>query len=278
MAPQILKSLTVAAGLLASVSLAAPAKTPVVEVWETVTDVVVETVVITKTVNGVPGAPKTIAPPPVPKEKSYQTHTVDAYPVDTPTTVAPGEFHSKPTTTATPQYEASPSPSPPPQTTTQQAPPPPPPSPSPPSPSPSPSPPPPPPAPPAPAPAPAPKPPTSPIVPLPVGGGGSCTKAAPCTGDFTFYDGGLGACGNQVDTYGEDAIALPFDLMGALSNKNPYCGQTVTISYNGVTHTAVVKDKCMGCYGGSIDMTRCLFEKFASEGQGRVSGVEWWFN
>jgi hypothetical protein len=66
-------------------------------------------------------------------------------------------------------------------------------------------------------------------------------------GEITFYDGGLGACGTVVDTYAEDAIALPVGFMGSLSNSNPLCGRTVTIKYKGVTSTATVKDKCMGC-------------------------------
>ncbi|OJD09545.1 hypothetical protein ACJ73_10237 [Blastomyces percursus] len=47
MAPNILKSLTVAAGLLASASIAAPVNHRVV--WETVTELVEETVMVTST-------------------------------------------------------------------------------------------------------------------------------------------------------------------------------------------------------------------------------------
>ena len=79
---------------------------------------------------------------------------------------------------------------------------------------------------------------------------------------MTFYDGGgaLGSCGEPIiDT--ELAIALPVGFMGAASNNNKYCGKTVNIKYNGITQTATVKDKCGGCQGHSIDMTRGLFEK-----------------
>ncbi|OAX77060.1 hypothetical protein ACJ72_08645, partial [Emergomyces africanus] len=64
---------------------------------------------------------------------------------------------------------------------------------------------------------------------------------------MTFYDGGLGACGTNVDTHSELAIALPVGLMGNRSNDNPLCGKTVTIKFRGKTATATVKDKCMGC-------------------------------
>ncbi|KAK2745956.1 hypothetical protein FQN55_006028 [Onygenales sp. PD_40] len=265
MAPQILKSLTVAAGLLASISMGAPVQR--LEVWETVTELATATVYKTVTVDGVPEAPKTILPPSVTPKKSYKTSTIS---VSAPT-VAPGKFAPKTTTTSTsvpaytPPAYTPPAYTPPPAPTTTKAPVPPPP------------PPPPPPAPtttkPAPPPAPEPTPPGN-------GGnpGGPCSSDSPCTGEFTFYDGGLGACGTQVDTYGEDAIALPFGLMGTLSNTNPYCGQTVTITYKGKTVKAKVKDKCMGCYGNAIDMTRSLFYKFASEGDGRVAGAEWYFD
>ncbi|EGC42057.1 hypothetical protein HCEG_01419 [Histoplasma capsulatum var. duboisii H88] len=71
---------------------------------------------------------------------------------------------------------------------------------------------------------------------------------------------------------------MPVGLMGDLSNSNPYCGKMVTITYGGKTVTAMVKDKCMGCKGGSIDMTQHLFVQFADMGEGRLSGVQWWFN
>lgn len=65
---------------------------------------------------------------------------------------------------------------------------------------------------------------------------------------MTFYDGGLGACGGDVDTHGEDAVALSHELMtGSNGNESPYCGKTISISYGGKVVKAVVKDKCMGC-------------------------------
>ncbi|KLJ10041.1 hypothetical protein EMPG_14536 [Blastomyces silverae] len=95
---------------------------------------------------------------------------------------------------------------------------------------------------------------------------------------MTFYDGGVGSCGVNVKTFAEDAIAMPVGLMGNLSNDNPFCGQKVNVKFRGKTFTATVRDKCIGCKGGDIDMTRSLFYKFAHEDEGRLAGVEWWFD
>ena len=54
------------------------------------------------------------------------------------------------------------------------------------------------------------------------------------------------------------------------------CGKSVTIEYNGVTQTGKVIDKCMGCDNTSIDLSRALFESFASLAEGRVSGATWY--
>lgn len=106
-------------------------------------------------------------------------------------------------------------------------------------------------------------------------------ETAACQGDITYYDGGLGACGVNVDPAG-NGIALPYEFMGTESNDNPYCGKTLTI-YNpatGQSAQATVMDKCMGCTGRSIDLTPALFNTLTNSdlGLGRVSGVDWWFN
>jgi hypothetical protein len=111
---------------------------------------------------------------------------------------------------------------------------------------------------------------------------GTCEgEGSACVGDVTHWDGGLGACGNNVDTNNELAIALPYEFMGTASNNNPYCGRSVTL-YNptsGTTVQATVEDKCMGCYNRSIDCTDILFNQITDNlGNGRMSGIEWWLN
>ncbi|EXJ58561.1 hypothetical protein A1O7_05988 [Cladophialophora yegresii CBS 114405] len=110
---------------------------------------------------------------------------------------------------------------------------------------------------------------------------GSCEGSGnACQGDVTHWDGGLGACGWNVDTSSEMQIALPYGFMGTQSNGNPYCGRSVTL-YNpdtGNTVQATVGDKCMGCVDRAIDLTDALFNAIVPGGDGRVSGIQWWLN
>lgn len=103
-----------------------------------------------------------------------------------------------------------------------------------------------------------------------------------CVGDITYYGGGLGACGWNVDTNTQNEIALPYDFMGTQSNGNPYCGQGVTV-YNpatGNTALAIVGDKCMSCIDRSIDLTQQLFGQLTNGNfdAGVEDNVQWWFN
>ncbi|CAL5873909.1 uncharacterized protein PFLUO_LOCUS8193 [Penicillium psychrofluorescens] len=104
---------------------------------------------------------------------------------------------------------------------------------------------------------------------------GSCDSGSPCTGDLTYYDTATtssnpSSCGTTNDGETESVLALPVGLM-----TDGDCGKTVTISYNGVTASGTVVDKCMGCDDTSIDLSRALFEKFSGLGAGRLSGATW---
>ncbi|KAG4427262.1 hypothetical protein IFR05_017256, partial [Cadophora sp. M221] len=57
--------------------------------------------------------------------------------------------------------------------------------------------------------------------------GGFCLSESPCSGDITYYEASLGACGVTTDGSVEKAIALPVGLMGVQSTDNPYCGKTI---------------------------------------------------
>ncbi|RMZ75049.1 hypothetical protein DV737_g5491, partial [Chaetothyriales sp. CBS 132003] len=109
---------------------------------------------------------------------------------------------------------------------------------------------------------------------------GTCVgSSSDCVGDITHWDGGLGACGWDVDTSSDMQIALPYELMGTLSNNNPYCGQSLTIiGPSGNEVKATVGDKCMGCTGYDIDLTDILFTTVAPSGDGRVHDIQWYFD
>lgn len=110
--------------------------------------------------------------------------------------------------------------------------------------------------------------------------GSSSAPSDSHSGDLTYYDVGLGACG--FDDTGKDnsdnIVALSHLLMGTQSNGNPMCGQTITVSANGKEVVCTVRDKCMGCEPEAIDVSKAAFlELFGSLTAGRTE-VKWWFN
>ncbi|KAI6789101.1 hypothetical protein KC363_g6811 [Hortaea werneckii] len=131
---------------------------------------------------------------------------------------------------------------------------------------------------------------TTSVAPVPSAYEPSSTSAAPAstadsapgstyTGDITHYSPGLGSCG-WTSSSSDNIVAIAHGIMdnGANPNNNPLCGQTITISYQGSTHQAKVVDTCPGCEDAAIDLSPSLFEAVAPNGDGRVHGVEWWFN
>ncbi|KAI0057887.1 riboflavin-aldehyde forming enzyme [Artomyces pyxidatus] len=88
-------------------------------------------------------------------------------------------------------------------------------------------------------------------------------------GRGTWFDVGLGACGlYNVDSDFIVALATPDYAGGA------HCNQMITITANGQTASAQVRDECPSCNSGSIDMSPGLFQQFASLDVGVVE-VSW---
>lgn len=107
---------------------------------------------------------------------------------------------------------------------------------------------------------------------------GECSSGSPCSGDITFYEAGLGACGETTDGSVDKVVALPHEFMGTQSNGNPFCGKTVTINYKGATVQATVVDKCMGCVGRDLDLSNAAFDGLGiAESVGRTQ-ADWYFN
>ncbi len=104
--------------------------------------------------------------------------------------------------------------------------------------------------------------------------GGPCTAGSPCVGELTYYIAGPGACGVTSDGNSELVVALPFELLGTLSNDNPYCGKTITIEHSGRSVVATVVDKCMGCYDCSLDLSIDAFSSLGIDLKiGRVTST-----
>ncbi|CAK4033385.1 hypothetical protein FE78DRAFT_145509 [Lecanosticta acicola] len=104
------------------------------------------------------------------------------------------------------------------------------------------------------------------------------------TGDLTYYEPGLGACGETSTS--SDRIAavshLLFDAAGSTSshggnsNGNPLCGRMIRVqrfdASAGETRSVDLKvvDRCTGCAADDIDTTESVFKKLASIEEGRV--------
>lgn len=91
------------------------------------------------------------------------------------------------------------------------------------------------------------------------------------TGDLTFYDVGLGACGT-TNSDSELVVAMSASLMGTQSNGNPNCGKKIKINYGGKSVTVKVVDKCMGCAKYDLDLSPAAFKTLAPESAGRIKG------
>ncbi|TGJ82238.1 hypothetical protein E0Z10_g6514 [Xylaria hypoxylon] len=90
------------------------------------------------------------------------------------------------------------------------------------------------------------------------------------TGDITYYQPGLGACG-ETNSDSENVVAMsPTEYQGN-------CGKTITITKDGKTATAKVVDKCPSCASGAIDVSSVVFQSLADMSVGRTT-VSWSFN
>ncbi|KAF8978308.1 RlpA-like double-psi beta-barrel-protein domain-containing protein-containing protein [Cyathus striatus] len=106
-------------------------------------------------------------------------------------------------------------------------------------------------------------------------------RAADITGDVTYYDAGLGACG--IQNTNSDFIAAVstqyFDSFpgynGVNPNSNPLCGRNIQVAYQGRTVTVAVTDRCGGCAYGDLDLTPTAFSQLADLSAGRLHGATW---
>ncbi|RMD42184.1 hypothetical protein DV735_g2929, partial [Chaetothyriales sp. CBS 134920] len=114
-------------------------------------------------------------------------------------------------------------------------------------------------------------------LPLPSDHGG------PYTGDLTYYEPGLGACG-ITSSSSENVVAVSHTLFDAAQtgsdpNANPLCGTKIRAKRykEGVGERTVdltVVDRCVGCKSTDIDVTTTAFGRLADLDLGRVT-VTW---
>lgn len=112
------------------------------------------------------------------------------------------------------------------------------------------------------------------------GSSGSSSGGSSYSGvDLTYYAPGLGSCG-ITSSDGDMIVAVAASTMhqsySGNPNNNPLCGKKISLTANGVTETATIVDTCPGCKGPTdLDLSPALFQKFADESVGVVTGASW---
>ncbi|PUU72834.1 RlpA-like double-psi beta-barrel-protein domain-containing protein-containing protein [Tuber borchii] len=109
------------------------------------------------------------------------------------------------------------------------------------------------------------------------------TSSALQTGDGTYYEPGLGACGIS-STSSENIVAISHIIFDAVQvgpnpNNNPLCGRKIWVTREvapgkNVSLEVEVVDRCTGCKASDLDFSLTVFKKLADEWQGRVL-VSW---
>ncbi|KAL2152800.1 hypothetical protein VTH82DRAFT_3955 [Thermothelomyces myriococcoides] len=107
------------------------------------------------------------------------------------------------------------------------------------------------------------------------------TNLAPrASGRFTWYNPGLGACGNWNGD-GDLVAALnaadfdPYTPNGN-PNNNSLCGRRLRVSYNGKSVDVTVVDRCPTCNAGDLDLSPAAFEALEPLSTGVIYGSWDW--
>jgi hypothetical protein len=103
------------------------------------------------------------------------------------------------------------------------------------------------------------------------------------TGQGTFYDAGLGACG-ITNKDSDFIVAVSWRLFDNYPgynkvnpNSNPICGKRIRATYQGKSTTVTVTDRCADdtCLVGNLDFSRVAFGQLAAFEVGRINGLNW---
>lgn len=103
-------------------------------------------------------------------------------------------------------------------------------------------------------------------------------KSAAVSGKMTFYTPGQGSCG-VINTENDMIVAVAPSVFGTYANPNasPACKKTMTITCNGKTVKAAVKDRCAGCGANDIDVSPAVFKVCGDLNAGTMT-VSWTTN
>ncbi|OBA22132.1 barwin-like endoglucanase, partial [Metschnikowia bicuspidata var. bicuspidata NRRL YB-4993] len=98
------------------------------------------------------------------------------------------------------------------------------------------------------------------------------------SGDGTYYDTGLGACG-ETNTNDDYIVALSHVLFdqytpGTNPNDNTLCGREIIASYEGKSVKVTAVDRCEGCLEYDLDFSPAAFKQLADPDLGRIK-ITW---
>lgn len=97
-------------------------------------------------------------------------------------------------------------------------------------------------------------------------------------GDGTFYNTGLGACGETSND--EELVCalnvIQFKDLNGNPNNSVFCGRCLEVSGPLGSVKVKIVDKCPGCKEGDLDLSPAAFKKIAKIDDGRVS-ISWKF-
>ncbi|KJA22598.1 hypothetical protein HYPSUDRAFT_138870 [Hypholoma sublateritium FD-334 SS-4] len=101
------------------------------------------------------------------------------------------------------------------------------------------------------------------------------------TGQATFFQPGLGACG--IDNSATDLIAyvstIVFDNVPGFTgtNTNPLCGLKATVTFEGKSIVVALTGACSSCQPGDLAMSPTAFSDLANLSLGRID-INWILN
>ncbi|KAK7698963.1 hypothetical protein SLS64_012018 [Diaporthe eres] len=95
------------------------------------------------------------------------------------------------------------------------------------------------------------------------------------TGKMTHYTPSMGSCG-KTNTEKDLVVAVSKSMYGTYANPNasPMCSKSVSIKCNGKTIKAAIRDKCMSCGNGDIDVSPAVFTQCGALSTGVIT-VTW---
>ncbi|KAI0019213.1 hypothetical protein F4780DRAFT_453309 [Xylariomycetidae sp. FL0641] len=107
-------------------------------------------------------------------------------------------------------------------------------------------------------------------------------------GEMTYYITGPGACGyNDPDGASRNIVAIPVGFWNSISTltsygvnqpANPLCDKTITITGNGRTTTALIRDQCPSCADDHIDVSEHTFIDLFDSTDAGTEQITWWVN